>query len=500
MDNNYVLAVYDFRSKQDYIYKTNKVKEIMGASKLIEDAYKNAIDEYNKTETKIQTDKSGKFSLSEFEKLDFSACILYEGGGNLLMLFKSSGEFTAFNNHFSWYLIKNAPGLSPICGKTGLDKTQSYDDNVGRVFSDLGEYKRLAPPAAYADVLPFTQIDRNTSSPVSYKGDDYTVEDSSLSAESVAKHEKYLEIENDKYAKNLDDLVEKKGEESLLALIYVDGNGMGQRVKNKTNGCNFEQGVNAMREFSEDIKKAFVDEPLEAIQDKLGNLEGKNILAMRRIIGGGDEITIVCNARNALKAADIYFKKLAEDPQKFSSCMGIAVFHSHAPFADIYKIAEQCCESGKAETKIEGSENKSYVDAYFCRGAVTGEMAELRQKQEGKRTKMPYCIGEEFTRFKTLGASLKSNNIARTNVKALRDAAFASDSDFELELMRVRSNAKKGSIEIKAADMPVFCDAAAFFDLWFRDADISDLIDTNDINTDTDGSDCDASNKDNVKI
>ena len=43
MENNYIIAVYDFRSKQDYIYKTNKVKEIMGASKLLEDVYCNLL-------------------------------------------------------------------------------------------------------------------------------------------------------------------------------------------------------------------------------------------------------------------------------------------------------------------------------------------------------------------------------------------------------------------------------------------------------------------------
>ena len=497
MDNNYIVAVYDFRSKQDYIYKTNKVKEIMGASKILEDAYSSVITEYNTNGGKIDTNTSGKFMLDEFIKSGYSACILYEGGGNLLMLYKSSAEFTAFNHHLSWYLIENAPGLSPICGKAEIDigSNQSYDEIIKCVFADLGEYKRFAPPVAFADVLPFTQIDRNTSRPVAYKGNAYTRAPASLSAESVAKHKKYMKIttdKNEKYAKNLDDLVEEKGEESLLALIYVDGNAMGQKVKDNTKGCDFEAGVNKMRDFSNEIKEAFIDKPLKAIELALDKLEGKDILAMRRIIGGGDEITMVCNARNALKVADIYFNTL---DKKFSSCMGIAIFHSHAPFADIYKIAEQCCESGKACTKIQGNANNSYIDAYFCRGAITGDMEELREKQEGERTKMPYCVGGDFERFKELGASLK--NIARTNIKALRDAAFVSNvskSDFELELMRVTSNAKKNiSFELKVEDMPVLCDAAAFFDLgWFTDDNI-DIIDEK-------GDESDVSDKNNVAI
>jgi hypothetical protein len=33
------IAVYGFRSKQEYIYRTNRIKETMGASKIIEDAF-----------------------------------------------------------------------------------------------------------------------------------------------------------------------------------------------------------------------------------------------------------------------------------------------------------------------------------------------------------------------------------------------------------------------------------------------------------------------------
>jgi hypothetical protein len=37
------IAVYGFRSKQEYIYRTNRIKEIMGASKIIEDAFDEVI-------------------------------------------------------------------------------------------------------------------------------------------------------------------------------------------------------------------------------------------------------------------------------------------------------------------------------------------------------------------------------------------------------------------------------------------------------------------------
>ena len=35
-----ILTLYDFASKQEYIYRTSKIKEIAGASKLLADMYK----------------------------------------------------------------------------------------------------------------------------------------------------------------------------------------------------------------------------------------------------------------------------------------------------------------------------------------------------------------------------------------------------------------------------------------------------------------------------
>ena len=40
-NNNYVLAMYDIRGKQKFIYECSSVKEIQGASLIIKDVYEN---------------------------------------------------------------------------------------------------------------------------------------------------------------------------------------------------------------------------------------------------------------------------------------------------------------------------------------------------------------------------------------------------------------------------------------------------------------------------
>ena len=484
MSDKKIVAVYDFRSKQEYIYRTNRVKEIIGASEIIKNAYQNAIENYNE-ERKKEIYEEEPFSMNEFSDSDAEYAKLYEGGGNIVMMFKSQEGFIAFNNFFSMWLIKNAPGLSLICGSYEFDNivVTMFTEVTKKVFADLSKYKRSAPQIVNADVLPFTQIDFQTSLPVIKKN---TYEQESLSAESVAKLTAYDAINADsnmnRYVQSFDTLVQKKGTESLLAIIYIDGNGMGKRVANEIpNNTLFEEGIKKQRAFTEMIDDAFVKNTIDAIENKVGatnenrKTNKAEVLAMRRVIGGGDEITIVCNAREALNVIKVYFKSLAETSKKqsrmYSACAGVAICHSHAPFSVVYEIAEQCCESGKKRIKALGhtADDNCYFDAFFCHSAITADMESLRKEQVSNCTKMPYCITgidteHSFSEFDRVAKDLRKIN--RTNVKALRDAAFRSSTDFVLELKRTASNCKY-ELKLLPDDRPIVCDVAEFYDIWF---------------------------------
>lgn len=504
MSKDYVIAVYDFRSKQEYIYRTDKVKEIIGASEVIKNIYSNVISKYSGIEY-VDYNKTKEIpifcleeTLQQFNQLKQKAIVLYEGGGNIVMLFKNEEELIHFNKYFSLYLIKYAPGLTPICGRACFKDLadEKFFKVREKVFKDLDEYRRIAQPILHANVLPFTQIDRKTSLPVTNKNSSVLNESSGESYTKLKAFRSITKEENaDKYVQNFDWLIEKKGKESLMAIIYIDGNGMGQLVKNYIDeDIGFEEGVNIQRKLTKKINDAFVNRTIKAIEEEVGRLsengkqtndngqEENGKYAMRRIIGGGDEITIVCNARSVHKVLEAYFDSLEAsskeevekgEKQGFSACAGVAVCHSHAPFADIYAIAEECCENGKKrikKLKEEGS-NNSYIDAYFCHSAITGDLETLRERVGSNHTNMPYCRtgndGKEHSYkegFVRIGKELQKVN--RTNVKALRDAAFNSKSDFELELLRVKSNCSK-EIDINIDDMPILCDVAEFYDLWF---------------------------------
>ena len=91
MDNEAVIAIYDVRGIQDYIFRTNKVKEIVGASLIVDDLiikqFKNALKNIPSEEKIINWETTQEL---QFEKNNnIKVEILYYGGGNLVVLFRN---------------------------------------------------------------------------------------------------------------------------------------------------------------------------------------------------------------------------------------------------------------------------------------------------------------------------------------------------------------------------------------------------------------------------
>lgn len=128
------------------------------------------------------------------------------------------------------------------------------------------------------NALPIVQVDYHDSMPLSVK-QKIAGRDQKVSYESSRKYRKYEEImgrsgrdsviEGDRL---LDELITQKGEESLLAVIYIDGNNMGAQVEkclNRTKrpdgerDTTYEASVRALREFSEYIQQHYIDVELK---------------------------------------------------------------------------------------------------------------------------------------------------------------------------------------------------------------------------------------------
>ena len=471
-----VLALYDIRSKQDYIYRTNRIREISGGSALLADLFADFFHEKN-PEFKFKTDwrsaETPDHFLDAFAQSGYDAEIIYEGGGNLCVIYQNRETYLRANRLLSRKVLEDTYSVSILAACTEV--TGDFSADRKRVYAENARQKNLGAYHVPCNVLPFTLVDRLTYQPVVRKTAHHQ-----YTTERLRKQEKYdrdivPHLSDENHALELDSMTDK-GTDSILAIIYIDGNNMGAKVKAATSDhgvpvTDYAEGIRRLRAFSKKTNEDFVERTLDAIKRTL--LEKYHAAAekqrqyykYRTVISGGDEITLICNAHAVPLILQTYFETLTKESDN-SACAGAALFHSHAPFADVYEIAEQCCESGKKLSHLAGNDGKNYIDFHFCHSGITNDLATIRETQEGHYTAKPYEFAGTWKQFTELGKVISEAN--RSDVKFLCEAIVQGDSYYRETLRMIQSRGKLTRID--ESDQTVkrmIFDIASVFDFWF---------------------------------
>ena len=491
-NNGKYTAMYDCRSKQEYIYRTNKIREISGASRMLSGVYRMFISEAEKHGIRIkntwveESSEKKLFDPDSFISEGYNGTVIYEGGGNLNVLYDCRDTYIKANRIFSKMLLERTYSISIIAA--GTEYTGDFKADRERLYAEKNRQKDMGTFSVPTSVLPITQTDSTTFLPIAEKKrlhGEYV----DMTLESIHKNEMYDGNSGSELSTGvLDSLVLQKGEDSMLAVIYIDGNDMGSKLTACTgNMTDYPGCVTALREFSLHTNEYFVDRPVMAMERclKEKNDRQAELIAekpekahrYRQIIGGGDEITLICRAEDAMDLVTAYFGELGKTPPLApgipnASCAGIAIFHSHAPFADIYEVAESCCESGKKRSRSSGS-TVSFIDFHYCSSGITGSLEAIRERQEKGLTKRPYST-EEFKEFIRVGRIL-SSAAKRSKVKYLGEAAVTGGSVFIAETERLKSRCGKPFIDLmneykeKEDELrQLIYDISLVYDLWFK--------------------------------
>lgn len=536
-DNDYILAMYDIRGKQDFIYKSSKIKEIVGGSYIIRDCFDDclfpAAEECSEKgifsyRRKNSREDSDDFTVENFEKRlqeGYIGEVIYDGGGNFFVLYKDVRIYREVNRRFYHNLLENTYSLRVLTTYIDNVNFENYRKDQKKLYAKHRRREQRESMISPVNTLPIVQTDYRTSLPLAelqYIGDGRAGREEKVSLESKKKYEKYSQIENNgkedrqiQGSRLLDELVTKKGEESLLAVIYIDGNNMGAQVEKCLNNLkkddgtedkSYEASVKALRNFSAEIQKHYIT---DRIRDVDALLSEKKNGKRRFVIYAGDEVTFICNARNAYDVAVEYLTKLAEASEEDlprTSCAGIAVFHSHAPFPEAYRIAEECCESGKRLMKEEKIEHASLIDFHYCQGAFGTSLEEIRKEEETEDSSRPWFVNCTGGQHKAGKAELIDgkyvsceivqmmqemlNRAGRSNIKNLALSAKKSAADFKSELERICAHQLDKEIDFSLGGLlndemqrKLIYDMVIVYDIWF------DRKETKDENADPEGQD-----------
>lgn len=424
------LAMYDLSGIQDFIFGTNRLKEIVGASYLVSKAlFANVPELLGEGPNDWKARDADNFkTLAESE-----GKTVYIGGGNALVLFGSKDRATSFARALKRKVFLQTGGALRICSAfIRVDDSTRLSScldpaNPDGLRAKLDYSKSKAPLALTARGFSIDALDNDSYDPVLYfdkplrdKGSSskYQPRSSRLKLEAYATQgslgqdgptSPLVELMGSRaYEDDLDEFF--KGPESLnqgkhfMAVIHIDGNTMGQRIVSFLKATEeaydtLEEDLVAMRELSAFIGDSYKCALAKAI-DVMYGPPTEEKLAFRPVVADGDDITFMCRSQKAFAFANAFVEALHEPagnregvaasdelprPQDLSVGVGIALVRNGYPFSSAYAMAEELCKNAKKKAlerfgAIDGRAVSS-VDFHVCAGELVSNVADYRDRR-----------------------------------------------------------------------------------------------------------------------
>lgn len=455
------MYMYDVRGIQEYIFRTNKLKEIIGASEIVrgitEELFKKTADSLGYNVELAEGQLKFKFD----EPNDFDAEIFYNGGGNLLVLFEDDDKAQALNTAMRIQLVKDTYSLQLAIAGIEITSESAYQEDYRNLRKEMEKVKLNMPPLSLVSSFPFTLNDPDTGMPFSQE-----LNGKKTTYETKKKLEKYVSIKDDVVA-NINEMGSCEGD-NKIAVIHIDGNNMGKKVASKINGVtNYKKAAEILRDFSDSVDELFTKKALKRVKDKLeyfwekaGYTEKrKQERLFREVIHAGDDITFICNDKIALQCTRQFIKCIEEENigkeeiDQFHVCAGIYVMHTHFPFSRGYEMAEQLCDNAKKRSRNHPG---NYLDFHINYGGILNDLDDIRDKQYVSKERFkdksinliqrPYHVNgtnDELAELVNQIRIISSKNLSRGKIKELREAFYEGKSIVDYKVNMINSRLKK---------------------------------------------------------
>jgi hypothetical protein len=427
-----VLTVVDTTGIQGYVFGSNRLRENVGASELVERSTKEWVfetlaamgrvnmvrhehDHWEFTQATLEDDVLADDALA--------VEVLYAGGGNTVMLFagengpKAAERARLWAQQWSFRILRDAPGLGVAVAHSEPFPWKPLDHDLPKRQHDLIEVnlaRAKRNPVASAPLLGLSVTASCQSTGLVAVGvdelDQVRVSRAAQRklAASKAADKRFRTAFDSFFARDrlglelaydFDDLGRSHGEQSYIAVVHADGNKMGERFKRiaQDNSTN-RQYITALRDLSKKVQQigiAALNEMLSPLIDKHGNIakgiphyhnekEDKHYLPFRPLVYGGDDVTFVCDGRLGLTLATRYLRAFERSAQKelhdpIRACAGIAIVKSHYPFARAYALSETLCRNAKG--LIPQQDDFSALDWHISPTGLLGGLHDIRTRE-----------------------------------------------------------------------------------------------------------------------
>lgn len=321
---------------QDYIFQTDKLQDIVGASELVR---------------RICTDLFEKTVGEEAFEEDN---LVIAAAGNVKYEFDSREACERVVRHFPKEVMEAAPGVTVSQAVVEYAGAGSYATAVEELEQKL-RAQRNRPQKSVTLGHAGLLRSRSTGLPVVGRQDgEYLDEptakkraENETSTRRLCKDAFGQEVGERDFAYYVEDLC---GKNNWIAIIHADGNGLGQIVGK------IGKEKKAFKAFSHALDKATQAAAQAAFAEVLGKEMWDKAVPIRPIVVGGDDFTVICRGSIAMQFAVAYLRSFEKEAQaktghRLTACAGVAFIKSSYPFYYGYGLAEALCSEAKKQAK-----------------------------------------------------------------------------------------------------------------------------------------------------
>lgn len=424
--------LFEAKSIQSYIFSTNKLKEIIGGSELIEQlTAKEGL--LRQTLTTIDLDNT----------IQLSRC----GGAAFYAFSENKDAINRLANIWPLAFRQYAPDMEFIHAKAGSDtRIKAFQEAHSRLMADRNCPKVKLPQAGV-----YTQRFARTGEPVAQTirvgKDTENVDQITARKRDFANSEALVRrvaktSQRDDWPVNLtpedDDGKDFPfNDNRLIGLIHADGNGFGQLLMDLNENVGKgkikdDQYIDVFHDISESIKQATEAAAEQAVEQTLTMERG--LYPARPIVLGGDDLTMIVRADLALpftqafltafeRESQMQFNQLRKNhpnlqgilPQKLTACAGIVYAKSSQPFSALHDLAEDLCKHAKKISKQDNNllDNKQVPSSLSFYRVTSTLLDDFSDVLKHELTAQQICMScgcyalEPHSRLPNLGDLLK---------------------------------------------------------------------------------------------
>ena len=410
----YIAYLFELKSIQSYLMAGGKLKDMVNASDMLEQITEGSANEPGWLDSVLEL---SNLTLNNDPSKGALVNLSRRAGGAVYLISEASEKEKLEKFRLLWTLAVQQ--ILPDCEFVDCLTNEGLNafDCVAKGRVQLLEQRSLFYPSLPLST-PITQIAPRTGTPASGKKDKEWLDKSGLQKRQYRSAKSNLARKfSQSDTKDWPSSLEHRdfpyiGEEKDIAIIHIDGNGLGQILMDLASSVETAPDgyIKFYSTFSNKLKEATEAAAQEATEKVLIDdciERDEKTMAARPLVLGGDDLTIIIRAdlslsfsrifiesfekhtsgiKKALKALKKDYKtspKLFEKlPDRLTACGGIVFQKASQPFMMGFTLAESLCGFSKITSKaISDTKIPSSLTFYQIQSSVTDDYSTIKEQE-----------------------------------------------------------------------------------------------------------------------